>query len=425
MRCVNVSSLATLAIAALIFTAACPVDAHVQQLSSSLLLGSIGENADDLLKKPSALRRRAEGDEDHADEDHEDHKDEDHDDEDHESKPWGQVIGFSFVVNLATLSGVLLLAFPAIRKDLTNRNAVGNKCLNIWVPAFAAGALFATVVFLILPETLPLIDAGLGASAHDDHDDHGDEDHGNEGHDRLRFLAEEDHGEDHDEHVEFSVGAMWRFGAALMGGYMLPLLFAVLFPIHSHSIPTVEAVEEEKFAEDNVEAAEAAAGDHKQINYPLVLSLFFGDFFHNFSDGVIIGTAFLGCDNRMAYTIVGVTLYHELAQEIADFFLYTRHGGLTVIQALIVNFVSGLSVLFGGITILASGVGELENGILLAASCGLYTYIATTECMPAANAACKNPTDRVYSMLAFTLGVVPIGLTLINHSHCGHDDHDH
>mmetsp|Transcript_3288 Transcript_3288/g.3833 ORF Transcript_3288/g.3833 Transcript_3288/m.3833 type:complete len:219 (-) Transcript_3288:180-836(-) len=218
---------------------------------------------------------------------------------------------------------------------------------------------------------------------------------------------------------------MWRFGAALMGGYMLPLLFAVLFPIHSHSIPTVEAVEEEKFAEDNVEAAEAAAGDHKQINYPLVLSLFFGDFFHNFSDGVIIGTAFLGCDNRMAYTIVGVTLYHELAQEIADFFLYTRHGGLTVIQALIVNFVSGLSVLFGGITILASGVGELENGILLAASCGLYTYIATTECMPAANAACKNPTDRVYSMLAFTLGVVPIGLTLINHSHCGHDDHDH
>ncbi len=86
MRCLNASSLATLAIAAIICIAACPVDAHVQQLSSSSLLGSIGENADDLLKKPSALRRRVESDGNHTDEDHadEDHEDEDHEDHDHE-----------------------------------------------------------------------------------------------------------------------------------------------------------------------------------------------------------------------------------------------------------------------------------------------------------------------------------------------------
>ncbi len=59
------------------------------------------------------------------------------------------------------MPGVLLLAFPAIRRDLTNQLATGNKCLNTWVPAFASGALFATVVLLILPATPPIIDKEL------------------------------------------------------------------------------------------------------------------------------------------------------------------------------------------------------------------------------------------------------------------------
>eukprot|EP00957_Ditylum_brightwellii_P037737 2854146-Ditylum_brightwellii.AAC.1 len=67
-------------------------------------------------------------DEDHHDEDHNDegHHDEDHHDEDHhghsshsedsEKKPWGVVIGTSILINLATLSGVILL-IPLVKSS--------------------------------------------------------------------------------------------------------------------------------------------------------------------------------------------------------------------------------------------------------------------------------------------------------------------
>ncbi len=110
---------------------------------------------------------------------------------------------------------------------------------------------------------------------------------------------------------------------------MIPLLFATLFPNHSHSVPDAEAHvddgEKERFHNDDGMAQESASEEKKTINYPLVFLLFFGDFFHNFSDGVIIGTAFLGCDKNLAYTIVEVTFYHWVTQEIADFLLYTRY----------------------------------------------------------------------------------------------------
>lgn len=156
----------------------------------------------------------------------------------------------------------------------------------------------------------------------------------------------------------------------------------------------------------------------KPINYSLTISILIGDSFHNFCDGIFVGVAFMLCDNATAITIVMITLYHELAQELADFFLLTRHAGLTVTNALILNFMAGLSVVVGGIIVLSVEVSDLAIGVILSLASGVYLYIATSECIPRVNAIVDTNKERLITVVSFIIGAVPIGLALLNHSHC-------
>lgn len=156
----------------------------------------------------------------------------------------------------------------------------------------------------------------------------------------------------------------------------------------------------------------------RKVNMPLILSILIGDFLHNFCDGVFIGVAFLGCGRSTAITIMLVTLYHEIAQEIADFFLLTEHANMRVLHALFLNFLAGLSVVFGGILVLAVDVTDMFIGLILAMTSGTYFYIAACECMPRADAVVETWLDRVLTIVVFVVGAIPVGLALINHSHC-------
>ncbi len=359
----------------------------------------------------------------HDDHDHDDHDHDDHDDD--KKKPSGEVIGFTLLVNLITFSGVVFLVSPSIRSGLrhkvvnsmspkadeemhahaqdpeknfheddSNDDSSGHsKWLDLFVPAFAAGALIATVLFLILPEGLVHINDSFSDEGHEDH---------------RRFLeGDGDEHEDHDEHAgEIVPDAVWRFGTSVMGGFLLPFLFACCLP--------------------NVKHDEIESSDKKnEIDWTLAFSVLLGDFFHNFSDGVFMGVAFMLCDKKTAYTIFAVTLYHEIAQEVADFFLLTKHAGLTIVKALIFNFVSGLSIVLGGITVLLMEVTDLGIGVILSVSSGVYLYIACTECFSRVNTIVDSNRDRLFALIAFVVGAVPIGLALIEHSHCDvhHEDH--
>ena len=86
---------------------------------------------------------------------------------------------------------------------------------------------------------------------------------------------------------------------------------------------------------------------------------------------------------------------HEIAQEIADFFLLTEHAGLTICQALTTNFVAGLSVVFGGLLTLAFDVNDFAIGLVLALTSGTYLYIAAVECMPRADKMVETVNDRL------------------------------
>ena len=160
---------------------------------------------------------------------------------------------------------------------------------------------------------------------------------------------------------------------------------------------------------------------------PLALSILIGDGFHNFCDGVFVGIAFKRCNSSIAMTIVGVTLYHEIAQELADYFLLTRHAGFTKFNALLFNFLAGLSVVFGGLLVLIVELNDLALGVLLGLASGVYLYIAACECLPRVTSIVSTGKEWAFLLTMFALGAIPIGLTLINHTHCeaeeGHDDH--
>ncbi len=169
----------------------------------------------------------------------------------------------------------------------------------------------------------------------------------------------------------------------------------------------------------------------------LLRSLSLGDFFHNLSDGFFIGNAFLLCDRSVAWTIVASTVYHELAQEIADYFLLTEACGLVPWKALAVNFLAGYSCLIGVLIILGADVEEEAQGVLLAISAGFYVFIAAVECIPRVLNYSRTFKLKMVMILIFACGVLPIGLVLLNHGHCdshgdeheseedGHEGHNH
>jgi zinc transporter ZupT len=161
-------------------------------------------------------------------------------------------------------------------------------------------------------------------------------------------------------------------------------------------------------------------------NIPLAISLLVGDFFHNLSDGFFIGTSFLLCSQSIGWAIVASTIYHELAQEIADYILLTTHCGLSSVVALVLNFISGCSVLLGVVIVLSIDLDESSIGAILSVSAGVYLYIGVGECIPRVQAVLRTPNvprrEKLQRTLIFfvffVFGAVPIGLVLLNHGHC-------
>ena len=154
------------------------------------------------------------------------------------------------------------------------------------------------------------------------------------------------------------------------------------------------------------------------VNKMLCATILLGDFFHNFSDGLFIAAAFRSCSQSLAIGIMLVTLAHEIPQELADFVVLTQFAGLSVKKALLLNFISGLSVLFGGIIFLASDPGSVATGVILAMGGGVYISAAACETVPRMQPAMKERADRAIMLFSIMLGAVPIGLILIDHAHC-------
>lgn len=358
-----------------------------------------------------------------------------------EEKPWGTVFWNTLIVNLTTLTGVLTLA-PALLKTscFSINGKPSRKMFGIAVPAFAAGALFSTACLLILPEAVHMIRLGL---------------------EEQNRQSQENDG--HNDDIGEQVNA--KFGLALLFGFFLPVFLGALFPTvqqenlfadeeldESISTEVIEnngtiidikkkedpeplddalmtvssekcdcCPEEHITESDPIETIEEGAivePPKKQIDYRLISSILIGDGFHNFADGIFIGISFQLCSRDVAIAIMISTVYHEMAQELADFFMLTQHAGLNTFPALVLNFISGLTVTIGGLTILGVTMSWDTVGIILSFSGGVYIHIAASECIPRMEENIHSGKERILSLLCLGLGALPIGLVMMNHSHC-------
>jgi len=284
-------------------------------------------------------------------------------------KPWGEAIGSAILVNLCTLFGVVL-TIPVLRSCSQNHpDAFGAV-----TSAFAAGAILACAFYLILLEA--------------SHMTGGD--------------------------TEGQMAAIW--GSLVMGGFLLATALDTLVSIFigSAKISTTANTKDG----EGTDIVNVLSMGHRTR---LLCGILVGDFLHNLCDGFFIGAAFLGCGSSMGWSVTAATIYHELAQEIADYVVLTdpKRGALKPVIALTINFISGTSVVFGTLIILAQdSISHTTIGYILAFSGGVYIQIGATECMSRVNELTTTKSLKLAALAAFVIGATAIALVLFDHQHC-------
>lgn len=126
-----------------------------------------------------------------------------------------------------------------------------------------------------------------------------------------------------------------------------------------------------------------------------------GDFLHNFLDGIIIALAFLA-DIKLGIVTSVAVMFHEIPQEIGDFGILIR-GGLSRGRALFYNFLSATSVIVGAVlTYMFAPVLEPLLPIGLALVAGNFIYIATADLIP-----------ELHESTGFSHGIAQIAFIII------------
>ena len=279
-------------------------------------------------------------------------------------EPWGETMGASFAVWAVTFTGLCLLVIPDYTKYFTEKNEV-----NFFISMFASGIFLSTAFCLIFFEATHLIMA-----------------------------------ETKDESL-----AIGEWSSMILLGFMLtPILHLIVDSAweEGNVIPSVKEIES-----TNV----IVASDRSRVS--LLTGILVGDFFHNFCDGIFIGTAFKLCNYDLAWSISAATIAHEIPQEISDFALMISPKiGFSIPIALLANAVSGLSVVVGAIFATAMDMGNRDVGMLLCFGGGTYLYLGTVELFDVETK--YDNMTRLIGILMFTIGAVAIGLVLLDHEHC-------
>jgi zinc transporter ZupT len=295
----------------------------------------------------------------------------------------GTVILGSILIALPSL--VLIAALgPVINKgqDLPWKSTLYSVLYSL-----SSGALLGCAVFLLLGEGLHLASVGKG-----------------------------------------EVDGVWTWGVAILFGWIFCVVIHqvchVLFP-REHQAPCIEieakgpGVSAEVTAWQANEEGKSDGGELSEIKVDAAVAapVIFGDFWHNLVDGMIVGFSAKTCGGSMTWTIVAVTILHEVPQELADFVILVTKANMKWYWAALLNFASGLSTVLGAVLAYETEMSVNFQGLGLAFGGGVYMYVAMTELAPniLAKASAQEYAMRI---AAFALGAASIGLVLLGHEHC-------
>jgi zinc and cadmium transporter len=122
-----------------------------------------------------------------------------------------------------------------------------------------------------------------------------------------------------------------------------------------------------------------AASDCKK---PLTYLILLGDGLHNFLGGLGVAGVFL-IDVRLGIAAWLAAAAHEVPQELGDFGVLV-HGGWKKGSALLLNLLSGLTFLVGGLVAYAASA-RVGVGFLVPLAAGNFIYIGASDLVPEVN----------------------------------------
>ncbi len=142
--------------------------------------------------------------------------------------------------------------------------------------------------------------------------------------------------------------------------------------------------------------------NHEHI-HPFAYMNLVGDALHNFIDGLIIAASYMASIPVGIATTIAVIL-HEIPQEIGDFGVLL-HGGFTKAKALGINFLTGLTAIFGALIVFWLG-GFIEGiqEFLIPFAAGGFIYIAGSDLIPELHKETKI-SRSIGQIISFALGI--------------------
>jgi len=152
--------------------------------------------------------------------------------------------------------------------------------------------------------------------------------------------------------------------------------------------------------------------DHGRSGMMIML----GDTFHNFVDGILIAAAFMANTQLGIVTSIAI-IAHEIPQE-AGGFLILLHSGYTRRQSLILNLLSSVATLVGGVLayFMLKDMSDIIPSILGLAAASMI-YVAMSDLIPGLH---KRPEIRatIQQVALIMLGIGSIWLVgnLFSHS---------
>lgn len=163
-----------------------------------------------------------------------------------------------------------------------------------------------------------------------------------------------------------------------------------------------------------------------EVHEPKIKSMgyvsLFADGFHNFTDGILIATAWMVSPEVGMATTVAVIL-HEIPQEISDFGILI-HAGFSKKKALWLNFYSACAAILGAVITLILGKHVQDFSIyVLPFAAGGFIYLAGSDLIPELHKDFKRR-NALIQLVMILLGLALMYIISLNHSHHGHD-HDH
>ena len=144
------------------------------------------------------------------------------------------------------------------------------------------------------------------------------------------------------------------------------------------------------------------ATSHPKI-MPFSYLILLSDGIHNFIDGLVIAASFIVSFPIGVSTALAIAI-HEIPQEIGDFGVLI-YGGVKKRRALILNFISAITVIFGGVTgyLLKGWIGE-SIVFLLPFAAGNFIYISSTDLIPEIRYK-ESPIQSFVRLIVFLAGI--------------------